>query len=80
MKLGVIIGPEEYEFAKVAKLGIPTIQLHLNCRPDVLTEERLENIRHYRQKYNIEISAAWLRWPPLRYTSTSATPFPGKGR
>jgi len=65
MKLGVIIGPEEYEFAKVAKLGIPTIQLHLNCRPDVLTEERLENIRHYRQKYNIEISAAWLRWPGI---------------
>jgi len=63
MKLGVIIGSEEFEFANVAKLGIPTIQLHLNCRPDVLTEERLENIKRYQEKYNIEITAAWLRWP-----------------
>ena len=63
MKLGVIIGPEEQEFAKVAKLGIPSIQLHLHCRPDYLTQERLENIKAYQEKYNIEISATWLRWP-----------------
>lgn len=63
MKLGVIIGSEEYEFAKVAKLGIPTVQLWLKCTPEHLTEERLENIKKFTKQYNIEISAAWLRWP-----------------
>lgn len=62
MKLGAIINSEEFEFARAARLGLPTVQLYLRCEPEILTRERLENIKRWREHYNIEISAAWLCW------------------
>ncbi len=63
MEFGVIVGTEEEEFKRVAELGIPTMQMWIKCTEDYLTDERLERVKEYREKYNIRLSAAWCRWP-----------------
>jgi len=63
MEFGVIVGTSEAEFKRVADLGIPTIQMWIYCTEDHLTDERLEQVKKYREQYNIRLSAAWMRWP-----------------
>jgi len=63
MEFGVIIGTREEEFKRVAELGIPTIQMFIRCTKENLTDEHAERVKEYCKKYNIRISAAWMRWP-----------------